>query len=251
MRFLPLLTLLLGMVVRAQTDARHVFLLRQLGSAQDPRARAQAALTLGAEGEAFALPALCRALGDGSPLVRAAVAKALPALHELGALECLQAHGRDADAGVHTEVMASLSQLRAVKERHPRVYLAVDAVADRNGAPLSTPVTAFARGRLVSRLQWMGAQVAPADESPVAARGVLRALAVRGFLLKPALVQEPGGGLELNAVCLTYPDLQVLGEVTVRASGARAEDLVKALVPRLLQEADATFDLDLAPGTGD
>src|SRR5208283_4273847 len=87
------LLLLAASGASADADARWAFLVRQLTTAQDPRARVQAALTLGATEDPSALAPLCKALGDPEPLVRAAVARSLPSLHDAAALDCLLAHG--------------------------------------------------------------------------------------------------------------------------------------------------------------
>ena len=76
----------------AEADPRVAFLTRQLGTATDPRVRAQAALTLGTTEAAGGPRTALRRAGDPEPLVRSAVARSLPELHDLGALECLVAH---------------------------------------------------------------------------------------------------------------------------------------------------------------
>ena len=51
--------------------------------------------------------------------------------------------------------------------------------------------------------------------------------------------------VSVAVVCLTYPEQEVLGEVTGRATGGRPEDALRALVPRLLQDLAATFEWNL------
>ena len=48
-------------------------------------------------------------------------------------------------------------------------------------------------------------------------------------------------------VCLSWPGKQILGEVRVTGRGATPRDLVRALVPRLVQDAASTFEWDLTP----
>jgi len=96
----------------------------------------------------------------------------------------------------------------------------------------------------VSRLQWMGAQVAPEAEERSVARANLTQAQLRGFQIRARLARR-GSEVAVVMVCLTYPDAQVLGEVTGKASGGRPEDALRALVPRLLQDLASTFEWNL------
>jgi hypothetical protein len=51
----------------------------------------------------------------------------------------------------------------------------------------------------------------------------------------------------MAAVCLTWPSKQILGEVRVKGSGGAPMDLIRALVPRLIEDAASTFDWELTP----
>ena len=243
-RSLCALVLLLAGGASADADARWTFLVRQLTSARDPRARVQAALTLGTTEDAAALGPLCTALGDPEPLVRAAVAQSLPNLRQVAALDCLLAHGEDPDPLARAEVSRAVAALRAARERRPRVYVAVPLVADDSDPPADPSLLDLARARLVSRLQWMGAQVAPDVEDLAAARAALASAQLRGFQLRTRLTRR-GPEVVVVVVCLSYPDQQVLGQVSGRASGGRPEDALRALVPRLLQDLAATFEWNL------
>jgi HEAT repeats len=238
------LLLLASGVAAADADARWSFLVRQLASAQDPRARVQAAMALGATEEASALAPLCAALRDSDPLVRAAVAKSLPSLHEPGALDCLLAHGQDADPLARAEVAQAVASVRALAERSPRISVAVLPVADASDPPADPALLALARTRLQNRLRWMGAEVASEPEDRSVARAAMTRAQLRGFQLRTRLVHR-GSEVSLTVVCLTYPEQEVLGEVTGRATGGRPEDAVRALVPRLLQDLAATFEWNL------
>jgi HEAT repeats len=243
-RSLSALVLLIAGGAAADADARWTFLVRQLTSAQDPRARVQAALTLGATEDATALAPLCAALSDAEPLVRAAVARSLPHLHDPRALDCLLGHGEDSDALARSEVVHAIAMLREVQQHRPRVYVAVTEVVDDSDPPAEASFLTLARTRLVSRLQWMGAQVAPETEDHAAVRANLSQAQLRGFQIRTRLVRK-GSEVAVVMVCLTYPDQEVLGEVTGKASGGRAEDALRALVPRLLQDLASTFDWNL------
>jgi hypothetical protein len=238
------LVLLVAGGASADADARWSFLVRQLTTAQDPRARVQAALTLGATEDASALGPLCTALSDPEPLVRAAVARSLPNLHDPAALDCLLSHGTDPDGLARDEVARAVAALRAVRERRPKVYVAVPPVVDDSDPPADASLLSLARTRLVSRLRWMGAQVAPDAEDRSAAKAALVHAQLQGFQIRTRLARK-GSEVAVVMVCLSYPDQQVLGEVTGRASGGRPEDALRALVPKLLQDLAATFEWNL------
>ncbi|MGO9830766.1 MAG: HEAT repeat domain-containing protein [Myxococcaceae bacterium] len=238
------LALLVASGASADADARWSFLVRQLTTAQDPRARVQAALTLGATEDASALAPLCKALADPEPLVRAAVARSLPNLHDPAALDCLLAHGTDSDSLARQEVARAVATLREVRARHPKVYVAVTPVVDDSDPPADASLLSLAHTRLVSRLRWMGAQVAPESEDRSAVGATLAGGQLQAFQIRTRLARK-GSEVAVVMVCLSYPDQQVLGEVTGRASGGRPEDALRALVPRLLQDLAATFEWKL------
>ena len=242
LRTVALGAVLLGGAALADDDPRITFLARQLGTATDPRVRAQAALTLGTTEAPGALGPLCSALADPVPLVRGAVARSLPELHDLGALDCLAPHATDPAPDAQSEIHRALALLRKVKERTPTVDVWVDPVRDPSTPPLGEALCGEARSRLVRRLAWSGARSDRVESAPkAAARGT------PAYLLQPTLLRADGGALVLAAVCLTWPSKQILGEVRVKGSGARPADLIPALVPRLIQDAASTFDWELAP----
>ena len=234
---------LLGRPAVGEEDPRLVFLARQLGTATDPRVRAQAALTLGATEAPGALGPLCAALADPEALVRSAVARALPELHDFGALECLTAHTAETAPEAQAEIDRARVLLRRVKERRTTVDVWVDPVRDPSSPPLGEALCGEARTRLVKRLTWSGARSDAVESAPKVA-------AKRGtpaFLLQPTLLRGDGGALVMAAVCLTWPSKQILGEVRVKGSGGTPLDLVRALVPRLIQDAASTFEWELTP----
>jgi HEAT repeat protein len=243
-RSLCALVLLAAGVAAADADARWSFLVRQLTSARDPRARVQAAVGLGTTEDASALGPLCNALADPEPLVRAAVARSLPNLRDFAAMDCLVGHGEDPDPLAREEVARAVAALRQARERRPHVYVAVLPVVDDSDPPAEAFLLELAKGRLVNRLRWMGAEVAPEGENQSAARAALARAQLRGFQLRARLVRR-GPEVAVAVVCLSYPDQQVLGQVTGRATGGRPEDALRALVPRLLQDLAATFEWNL------
>ena len=109
--------------------------------------------------------------------------------------------------------------------------------------PLGEALCGEARTRLVKRLTWSGARSDGVESAP-------KVKAKRGtpaFLLQPTLLRGDGGALVMAAVCLTWPSKQILGEVRVKGSGGTPLDLVRALVPRLIQDAASTFEWELTP----
>jgi hypothetical protein len=233
---------LLGGTALAEGDPRIAFLVRQLGTATDARVRAQAALTLGATDAPGALGPLCAALGDPEPLVRSAVARSLPELHDLGALECLVAHAGDTAPEPQAEIRRAVTVLKKVKERKPTVDVWVEPVRDPGSPPLGEALCGEARTRLVKRLAWSGARSDGVESAPKAAKKGTPA-----YLLQPTLLRGDGGAVVMAAVCLTWPSKQILGEVRVKGSGGTPVDLVRALVPRLIEDAASTFEWELTP----
>ena len=233
---------LLGGTALADADPRIVFLARQLGTATDPRVRAQAALTLGTTEAPGALGPLCTALDDPEPLVRSAVARSLPELHDLGALDCLTAHAGDAAPESRAEVGRAVAVRKKVKERRATVDVWVEPVRDPSSPPLGEALCGEARARLVRRLAWSGARSDGVESAPrVAKKGT------PAYLLQPTLLRGDGGAVVMAAVCLTWPSKQILGEVRVKGSGGTPMDLVRALVPRLIEDAASTFEWELTP----
>lgn len=244
MRLLPpvlVLLLLAPGATLAQGDARLAFLGRQLQQGKDPRTRSQAALVLGATEDPEAVALLCTGLKDASELVRAAAAKGLAKLLEPSALGCLQAHKGEADAAVQAAVSEAVGALKAYQARPPRIYVAMDGLKDRTGK-LPAALVKATEARLRSRLMRRGALLAPARESKAAAKGALKKLGVPGYRITPEIQATESGGLRVSIVCLSYPDLSLMGQVEVNAAGAEPADLLKALVPKAVEEAEETFE---------
>ena len=242
LRSVALGAVLVGKAALAQPDPRIAYLARQLATATDPRVRAQAALTLGTTEAPGALGLLCTALEDPVPLVRAAVARSLPELHDLGALECLVAHAGDSAPDSQGEIRRALAVLRKVKEHAPTVDVWVDPVRDPSTPPLGEVLCGEARAHLVKRLAWAGAR-----SETVEAASKRVGPAAPAYLLQPTLLRGEAGAVVLAGVCLTWPGKQILGEVRVTGRGGTPRDLVRALVPRLVQDAASTFEWEITP----
>ncbi|HZH04409.1 MAG TPA: HEAT repeat domain-containing protein, partial [Myxococcaceae bacterium] len=209
-------------------DARIVFLTRQLEKAKDPRVKAQAALMLGAVNDPQARPPLCASLADGSDVVRAAAAKGLAELKDVDAIPCLTPHLRDDSPTVAMEVKQTLTLLQKLKNRRPELYIALGPIADK-GAGLSSDLMQLANNRLRAKLFTMGSLFAPDGESRSDARRTIEERRLKkAFMLMPTFVRLPNGGLQMNVLCLTYPERSILGEVNVKAAGGGQADLIRA-----------------------
>lgn len=227
----------------AQVDAQTLSLSRQLGQGDSPARRSQAALSLGASDDPEALKPLCEGLKDTSEQVRAAAAQALGKLKETAGLECLQARKGEPDAAARTAIQASVKALQELKARNPKLYVLLGEVKDKTGH-LGPEVLRFTEARMRRKLAQLGALLAPTRESKAAVQGVLRKHGIHGYQLQAEIHDTESGGLRVTMVCIGYPDQALLGDVELQASGAKPEELLKALAPRIIQEAANTFDWD-------
>ncbi len=238
---LALLILLLNAPPAFAVDGRLQFLAKQLEKATDPRARAQAALMLGNAQDDFAKDPLCRALLDDEALVRVSAAKALEALNNPSATECLAPHRNDDDSDVKRAVQKAFAALERLKNQRAILYISMGSVEDR-GAKLSTDQLAMVTDRMTQKLKNMGAVFAPSGESKNDAKSVLKQRKLKGFHLIAHVSSLPNNGLKLTVLCFNYPDKALQGEVSVKASGAPMPDLIRALAPRLIEDAAETFE---------
>jgi hypothetical protein len=238
--------LLVPTLVLAKADARLNFLIKRLEKASDSRGRAQAALMLGASGEAVAIPALCNALSDDEDVVRSAAAKALKEIGESEAVDCLKRALGSARGESRSAIQQALDSFQKQASRQAELYVHLVAIQDLRDSPESSSAK-DAEKKLRARLAKMGVVLAPADENPKQARSVLKTKKLRGYQLMPKLYSLPNGGLRLTLVGLTYPDRALLGEVSLKASGGQPADLLGALVPAALEEAAKTFDWGASP----
>lgn len=225
----------------AQVDARVAALGRQLATGKDPSIRSRAAQGLGASDDPEAVRPLCGGLEDASEVVRAASAKGLGALQEPSALDCLKARSKEADAVTAAAIRESIQSIEEYKARTPSLYVAFDGVKDRTGV-LPPELVRHTERRFTRKLVQAGAQLAPRGEGKAAARGILQKRGIPGYLLLAEVHPTDGDGLRITVVCLSYPERALLGQVEVQASGAKPAELLKALIPRAVEEAADTFE---------
>lgn len=249
MRFSSKLRLFLGLSLTlgatlsgvAGATSRTVYLTRQLESSKDARVKAQAAVMLGALNDPTAAGPLCGGLSDPEPTVRSASANGLATLKEVSTIPCLEAHRKDSSPEVAREVQQSLKTLLAIRDRRPELYIAIEPISDK-GAGLSHEMIRLADNRLRAKLSMLGSLFAPNGETNASAKQTIQKKRLKAYLLMPAFVSLPNGGLQLNILCLTYPERAILGEVNVRAAGGRSDDLIRAIAPKVIEEVASTFD---------
>jgi hypothetical protein len=238
MRQIFFFSLMLGMAAYAQADAKLDYLSKQLATAKDPRLRTQAAVILGASKTPAAVTPLCRALKDSEAVVRSAVARAIAELRQPSGLSCLKSH-KEFNPEVRTVVANALAALAAAASVKS-LYVALEPIRDETGN-LSSEDLKLAESLLREKLGRMGARFAPAGESKSAAQSVVRGKGVKGYLLRPK-VNVVGAGLKFDLLVMTYPEQSLKGTYNVKASGAKPPALLKAMVPRVVD--DAAHDLE-------
>jgi hypothetical protein len=220
-------------------DARVEFLDRQLKGATDPRVRAQTLLLLGKTSSAAAVPSLCTALKDPDGVIRGAAATGLGDLRLPQSVACLKAALPAASADERPQIEHAL-ELGAVESGS--LYLALDPVEDKQ-AGLSEGAVALANKVLREKLAGMGATFAPPNEAKQAASALVRQRNLKSYALKVQF--SPGAsanGMKVEMLISTYPEQSLKGSWNVKASGPKPESLIKAMVPRLID--DAAGDLD-------
>jgi hypothetical protein len=93
------------------------------------------------------------------------------------------------------------------------------------------------------KLNGYGAAFAPANEDKKSAASLIRARKLKGFQLQMQLL--PGAsekGLKVEMLIMSYPENALKGSWNVKAAGGKPESLIKAMVPRVLE--DAANDLE-------
>jgi HEAT repeat protein len=230
----------------ALADARVDFLKKRLEKASDARGRAQAALMLGATGELGALGPLCKALQDKEPLVRTSAAKGLQELGSADAVRCLEARQAEPDPEVKAAIAGALQALQEPARARPVLYVLLDPLKDARDK--ADPASAkLLEERLRTQLISIGVVFAPPSETAGQARAVMKSKKLKGYYLMPKLQSLPSGGLKLVLVGFTYPEKSLLGEVTMKASGAPAPDLIRAIVPAAVKNAAENFEWGVTP----
>jgi hypothetical protein len=257
-RALLLLTALALFPAPALADARSEYLIRLLEGSTQFRVRAQAAISLGSvEVAPDVVRALSTSLSDEHPAVRAAAANSLGRLGDAKAVPALRAVTDDPEAPVRLAATTAIAKLESAARRTgaepvapptpsgpPRYYVAVARPASRV-AELAIPELERARQVLVDRLSQIdGVVLAPADETPAAARKVLRSKSLRGFYIDSSVTSmdpKPGGTrVAVSVIVATYPDraMRAIMQGTATALGGgdtRAQAVAGAFKSALSQ----------------
>ena len=226
---------LLSAVAHAAEDARVTFLSKQLSGAKDPRVRAQTVLLLGQTGSESAVPHLCTALKDGESLVRSAAASALGELRSEAGVVCLRAGLGEKDAGVKAAIEKAIAQGAVATGA---LYVSVDPVQDKVGDLPGTLVQLAERLMRERLLNSYNAIFAPPNEDKKSAASLIRAKNLKGVQLRMELL--PGStekGLKVELLIMTYPEAALKGSWNVKAAGGKPESLIKAMVPKVVDDA--------------
>lgn len=216
----------------AAQDARVNLLAKQLDGAKDPRLRAQTAVVLGGTGSPFAAVPLCKVLKDPEVIVRTAAANALGELKAAEAQACLKAAANDADSGVKAAVARALAAGVVVPGS---LYISMEPIADKVGG-LPPDIVALTDKLMREKLKSLGAGFAPPGEEKKAAMSLVKNRSLKGYALRLQLLPN-GAGLKIEMLVMTYPDNNLQGTFNVKAQGAKHETLLKAMVPRVVDDA--------------
>jgi hypothetical protein len=243
-RFVPVSVVVsLVPVVVLAADARVTLLSKQLAGSKDPRVRAQTVLLLGQTGSAEAVEPLCGALKDGESVVRAAAANALGDLKQESGMACLKAALGEADPSVRAAMEKALTGSTpapapgVAPAGHQGLYLNVEPIADKVGG-LDDTLLSLTDTLLRKKLTELGANFAPAGEEKKAAQALIKKQNLRGYQVRVQLA--PGASekqLKVEMLIMTYPEQALQGSWNVKASGAKPETLIKAMVPKVVDDA--------------
>lgn len=235
--------LMLALAVPAQAhDARVAFLTKQLSVAKDPRVKTQTVLLLGQTASPDAVKPLCESLRDREPVVRTAAVNALADLKQPSALQCLKSALNETDVSFRAALeraIAALNQRDSVAVLSaPRVgglYVHLEPVVDKAGLGDGT---ALAVSLLRETLTGLGAAFAPEAEDRKAAQALIKLKKLKGYQLRLQLL--PGAtstALKVEMLIMTYPEQALQGSWNVKASGGDTEALIRAMVPRVVEDA--------------
>ncbi len=230
---------LMSSAALAEEDVRVTFLVKQLAGAKDARVRAQTVLALGLTGSDSAVGPVCAVLKDPEAVVRSAAASALGDIRSEAAIKCIKDAMGETDPGVLAAIAKAIA-LGAIASGG--LYLQVEPVQDKVGDLPSNPM-ALADQLMREKLVGMGANIAPQNEDKKSATNLIRARKLKGFLLRMQLL--PGSsdkGLKVEMLIMSYPEQALKGSWNVKAAGGKHESLIKAMVPRVVD--DAAKDLE-------
>jgi hypothetical protein len=241
----------------AHADPRTSFLADQLKTDDDYRVRTQAALALGASGDAAAVKPLCGGLKDSNVSVRVAAAAAIGKLGKSSGISCLESSlSAEKASAVAKQIKKSIAKLKggggasAPPPPKPgdKYYVAID-VKNKTKRPTSE-IESLVRSHLQKELlAASGFAVAPDGESAQQGSKVVKSKGLTGYYLI-ATVQPPvysGGNLTqvVQVSMWSYPDKALKGEFKPKLtqSGTPNEDKQSEdlLVKMCVENAVKTF----------
>jgi hypothetical protein len=225
--------LLLAATALAQ-DKRVQLLQKQLSGSKDARLRAQIASLLGKTGSGDAVQPLCGLLSDRENIVRIAAAQSLGELGTSDAIPCLKSAQGDAEGALARQIQRALDALKP----SGGLYVAIDV----EGGSLASDVVNYAYEQLKKEVSALGATVAPRGETKSEASSAVKSHGYRGFLMKTKLSPNGASGLKVEVLIMTWPAEALQGNWNVKAAGGKPEAQLKAMVPRVVN--DAATDLE-------
>jgi hypothetical protein len=103
-------------------------------------------------------------------------------------------------------------------------------------------LTKLAQDLLHQKLQSLGASFAPQGETKPQAAQLIRAKKLRGYHLRVNLLPNASNGLKLEILVMTYPEQSLQGSFKASAKGGKYEALIKAMVPRVVDDASEELE---------
>jgi hypothetical protein len=225
-------------------------LAQRLRTSSDFRVRTQAALALGASGNAEAVGALCEGLGDANTTVRAASAAALGRL-AAGGRECLSSRlAREDSAEVKSVIERALTRLqpKPTLSSETKYYISIGDVTNKTQRD-TTALSQQVRQVLVKQLEALpGFVVAPPGETESQAKAILAKFPkVKGIFLWPKLQTRAAGSdlrLDFELSLFSYPNKDFRGSMsrnltmpdTKPGDVASEDELISAAAENLVPE---------------
>ncbi len=222
----------------AAADGRTPLLVSRL---RDPdfRVRTSAALALGATSDEAAITPLCQSLADENAAVRSAAAVALGRLGRPSATGCMRARiGSETNPTVKLELTRAVEVLEKGAASAPgsgsgsgsapkmvpnaKFYVAISKVTNQTSraqADVERVVIEAMRTKLESLSRY---QIAPAVETPEAARAVIAKRGLRGYYLSITVERfsysASGLRVTLQLAVLDYPGKRLRGQAPTSAT---------------------------------
>jgi hypothetical protein len=150
----------------------------------------------------------------------------------------LKGAANDRDPSVRAAVARALEGA-GPPVRSGGLYIAVE-VLDKGGVP--GEVLKLAESLIKEKIQAMGASLAPPGESKAQAASQVSKHNLKGYLLRTNLTPNGASGLKIEMLVMTYPDQALQGTWNVKASGGKYEAQLKAMVPRVVDNAAAELE---------